>query len=79
MSSREFNQDVSAAKRASETGPVFITDRGRPSFVLMSIKDYQALSGEKNSVAEVFSSFPAGDDVEFPRVLNGEPRFESFE
>lgn len=79
MSSREFNQDVSAAKRASETGPVFITDRGRPSFVLMSIKDYQALSGEKNSVAEVFSSFPAGDDVEFPRVLTGEPRFESFE
>ena len=30
MSSREFNQDTSGAKRAAEHGPVYITDRGRP-------------------------------------------------
>ena len=28
MSSRDFNQDTSGAKRAAKEGPVFITDRG---------------------------------------------------
>ena len=27
LSSREFNQDTSRAKRAAKKGPVFITDR----------------------------------------------------
>lgn len=31
MTSREFNQDTSRAKRAAESGPVFITDRGPPA------------------------------------------------
>ena len=31
LSSREFNQDTSGAKKAAENGPVFITDRGRPT------------------------------------------------
>ncbi len=30
LSSREFNQDTSKAKRAAKKGPVFITDRGHP-------------------------------------------------
>ena len=32
FSSRDFTRDVSAAKRATADGPVFITDRGRPAF-----------------------------------------------
>ena len=28
LSSREFNQDTGRAKRAADSGPVFITDRG---------------------------------------------------
>jgi len=35
ISAREFNQDVSAAKRAAADGPVIITDGGRPSHVLL--------------------------------------------
>ena len=31
FSSREFNQYVSEAKKAAESGPVFITDRGKPA------------------------------------------------
>jgi hypothetical protein len=30
LTSREFNQDASRAKKAAQQGPVFITDRGRP-------------------------------------------------
>lgn len=45
LSSREFNQDMSGAKKAARKGPVFITDRGRPAHVLMSIEDYRRLAG----------------------------------
>ena len=45
ISSREFNQDTSGAKKAASKGPVFITDRGKPAHVLLSIEDYQKLTG----------------------------------
>lgn len=35
FSSREFTRDVGAAKRAAASGPVFITDRGKPRYVEM--------------------------------------------
>jgi len=41
FSSREFNQAASEAKRAANDGPVFITDRGKPAHVLMSMAHYQ--------------------------------------
>ncbi len=40
LSSREFNQDTGRAKKASKNGPVFITDRGRPAHVLLTIEEY---------------------------------------
>ena len=36
VSSRDLNQDVSRAKKAARDGPVVITDRGKPSHVLMT-------------------------------------------
>lgn len=44
ITSREFNRDVSAAKRAAERGPVTITDRGHPSHVLLSVEQYERLT-----------------------------------
>jgi prevent-host-death family protein len=44
LSSREFNQDTARAKRAAVKGPVFITTRGEPSHVLMSIEEYDRLT-----------------------------------
>lgn len=46
MSSREFNQNPSEAKRAAEEGPVIVTDRGEPAFVLLKYDAYRRLSGE---------------------------------
>lgn len=43
ITSRQLNQDVSAAKRAAADGPVVVTDRGEPSFVLMTIDDYHRI------------------------------------
>lgn len=45
FSSREFNQEPSRAKKAANAGPVFITDRGQPAHVLLSIDDYNRLTG----------------------------------
>lgn len=50
FSSRLFNQDVGAAKRATKDGPVFITDRGRPAHVLMTIEEYRRLTGKRTIV-----------------------------
>lgn len=50
MTSRELNRDVSAAKRAAAAGPVTITDRGEPAFVLLSIDDYRRLRDRRTVV-----------------------------
>lgn len=53
ISSRDFNQDIGKAKRASAKGPVIITDRGKPAHVLLSIEHYQALSAGAVSILEL--------------------------
>ena len=50
LTAREFNQDTARAKRAAKNGPVFITDRGKTSHVLLSIAEYERL--EEQDAAE---------------------------
>jgi len=64
ISSRDFNQDASGAKRAALEGPVFITDRGRPAHVLLSIETYQRLTGRQESILDLLAD-PEAADVEF--------------
>ncbi|KAA8713369.1 MULTISPECIES: type II toxin-antitoxin system Phd/YefM family antitoxin [Pseudomonas syringae group] len=64
LSSREFNQDTSGAKKAANEGPVFITDRGRPAHVLLSIEDYLKLTGGAVSIADMLI-MPTDVDIEF--------------
>jgi len=72
LSSRDFNQDTSRAKKAASEGPVFITDRGKPAHVLLSIEDYQRLTGKRRSIVDVLA-MPGLEDIEFdpPRVSIG--------
>jgi prevent-host-death family protein len=64
LSSRELNQDTARAKRASRSGPVIITQRGRPAHVLMTYRDYTRLVGAKGSIIEWLGG-PAGvEDIE---------------
>ena len=63
-SSREFNQDTSAAKKATHQGPVIITDRGRPAHVLLSIEEYQKLTGCQTSIVELLA-MPDALEIEF--------------
>jgi len=71
VSSREFNQDVSGAKRAANDGPVFITDRGRPAHVLLSIEEYHQLTGGSATIGELLA-LPGSEDIAFdpPRAAD---------
>lgn len=64
FTARRFNQDTAAAKRAAEDGPVYVTDRGRPSHVLLSFEEYSRLaaSGAKAGAGDLLSA--VGSDVE---------------
>jgi prevent-host-death family protein len=70
LSSRELNQDVSRAKKAARSGPVFITDRGRPAHVLLTIEEYQRLTGQRRNIADSLA-LPDEADIGFePPRLN---------
>ena len=75
LSSREFNQDTSGAKKAAKRGPVIITDRGRPAHVLLCIEEYHRITGKQKTLIEALA--PAdGDDFDFkPPRLRG-PAFQ---
>jgi PHD/YefM family antitoxin component YafN of YafNO toxin-antitoxin module len=71
ISSRHFNQDVSRAKQAAAAGPVIITNRGRPSHVLLNFRDYENITAKQSGVADLLS-MPATDEILFdpPKITN---------
>jgi prevent-host-death family protein len=69
ISSRDFNQYASEAKKAAENGPVFITDRGKPAHVLLSIEHYRKLAGGHLTLADALAQpDAAGITFDPPRV-----------
>ena len=69
MTSREFNRDVSKAKRDARKGPVFITDRGHPAHVLLTVEDYRKFTGAETTIVE-WLAMPEAADIDFdpPRL-----------
>jgi prevent-host-death family protein len=65
LSSRKFNQDASGAKRAAKQGPVFITDRGRPAHVLLTIEAYQKIAGAQANIADLLAMADGDADIPF--------------
>ena len=69
LTSREFNHDTARAKRAANDGPVFITDRGRRAYVLLTNAEYERLAKPPRSIVEALA-MAGGEDIEFdpPRM-----------
>ncbi len=69
ISSRTFNRDIGKAKKAARTGPVIITDRDRPAYVLMNIEQYRKVTGTKKNILDLLT-LPGAEDIEFtpPRM-----------
>jgi prevent-host-death family protein len=84
FSSREFNQKTNEAKKAAQDGPVFITDRGKPSHVLMTIEEYRKIGNAGNQGKSILEMLAMpGDDYceDFeslipPRTIEDLPPFE---
>jgi prevent-host-death family protein len=64
LSSRQFNQDASKAKKAAKAGPVFITDRGRPAHVLLTFEEYKRITGGRTKIADLLA-MPGIEDADF--------------
>ncbi|MBV9289263.1 MAG: type II toxin-antitoxin system Phd/YefM family antitoxin [Hyphomicrobiales bacterium] len=64
MTSREANQDFSRAKREAKSGPVIITERGRPANVLMSYEEYRRLTERRTNIVDALQ-MPGQEDIEF--------------
>ncbi len=69
LSSRELNQDIGRAKKAARHGPVFITDRGRPAHVLLTIEEYPRIMGHPRNIVDVLA-MPGLADIEFDPPLS---------
>jgi len=63
ISSREFKQNISRAKKAANSCPVFITNRGNHAHVLLS-KLYQQLTKQKRNIADALA-MPGAANIEF--------------
>lgn len=70
MTSREFNRDVSAAKRAAERGPVTITDHGRRAHVLLTAQEYDELTGARELVGDRLR-MAGGEAIDLPLPERG--------
>ncbi|MFZ4537598.1 type II toxin-antitoxin system Phd/YefM family antitoxin [Propionivibrio sp.] len=69
LSSRQFNQDASKAKKAALAGPVFITDRGRPAHVLLTFDEYKRITGIHTKIADLLAMPGIEDvDLEIPQL-----------
>lgn len=63
MTSREFNQDVGQAKRNARIAPVFVTDRGKPTHVLLDIETFRRLSGDRETIVDLLAMREDADIV----------------
>lgn len=70
ISSRELNQDVSRAKRFARLEPVFITDRGRPTHVLLNIDAFRQLSGQRETLVDLLAMPTPSPDIAVQRTDN---------
>ena len=66
MTSREFNQATGDAKTAAQLGPVFVTNRGQPTHVLMTYENYLALVAGDPTLVDLLCATPGAGDIDLP-------------
>ncbi|MGI2027301.1 type II toxin-antitoxin system Phd/YefM family antitoxin [Endozoicomonas acroporae] len=68
ISSRTFNQNVTEAKRSALKRPVFISDRGNVTHVLLNIDHYKEITRNAANILELLA-MPETEDAD----LEAEP------
>jgi PHD/YefM family antitoxin component YafN of YafNO toxin-antitoxin module len=69
ISGTALNRNVGKAKKSAQTGPVIITDCGKPAYVLMNIDQYQQITGNVKNILDLLA-MPGTEDIQFtpPRM-----------
>jgi PHD/YefM family antitoxin component YafN of YafNO toxin-antitoxin module len=62
LSSKEF--DVESAKKSADDGPVFLTEDGHKTHVLLSVESYKRFTTEGLTLGDLLSN-PAAAEIEF--------------
>ena len=79
VTATEFNQRPSAIKALSEREPVFITNHGRATTVMLSLPEFERLRASR-PVRSLSEALVADDDIELEivrdRSLGRVPDFE---
>lgn len=65
LTRHQFSQNTSAAQIATTHGPVFITEQGHPSYVLLSYAEYERLSKRQASIVELLAAPADEGDIAF--------------
>ena len=68
IDTKEFNQNPEAVIRAALDGPVFITEQGENSHVLLSCEDCKTLCQGKELVERLACPESAGFEFELPKL-----------
>ncbi len=68
VSSQAFNQNPTAVKRSANKEPVRITERGKVSHILMSINDYEAITGQSVSIVDMLAMPDEVENVDFEKM-----------
>lgn len=71
VTAREFNQDISRAKRFAALEPVFVTDRGKPTHVLLGIAAYRELVGEQATILDLIGATADAQPLVLPDQIGG--------
>lgn len=66
MTSREFNQATGDAKNAARRGPVFVTNRGQPTHVLLTYENYRALVAGSPTLADLLGASSGAGETDLP-------------
>lgn len=71
LSCQDFNRQISQAQKQCEHAPVFVTNRGELSYVLMSYQKYLQLTNKTQNIADALA-FPKSKteivDIDFERA-----------
>lgn len=68
VNARTFNQSPSTVKAMAKDGPVFVTDRGKPSLVVLAMDEYERLTGS----GSIRDSLRMETDVDFEPVVSAD-------
>jgi prevent-host-death family protein len=55
LSARKLNENLGQAKRLASEGPVIVTDRGKPSHVLISFEQYRRLTAPAGTLGDLLA------------------------